>query len=555
MFRFSRRDLLGPEWVLERFFEILPGAVSWTVLVGMVVLSFSAPIVAACIVIAFDFYWLLRLFYMTLFLVLAYVRLACEEDTDWMARVRALADVAASVQAFASATPPVDFRRRLSEAFHRRQVTALARGGAHLPRPEEIYHLVIYPIARERSEVVRPGIESLAAQSFPPDRILVVLAVEERAATEVRRGAEELAAAYRGRFLDFLVIVHPDGLPGEARVKGANVTWAAKQAAAVLGDKAIPPEQVVVSCFDADTVVSPHYFACVTYHFLVTPDRNHASFQPIPVYHNNIWEAPVVSRVLDVGASFFQLMEATNPDKLVTFSSHSMSFRALQDVDYWPVDMISDDCAIFWMAFLHFGGRYRVVHMYITLSMDVVNAGSWWKTAAAVYQQKRRWAWGVENFPIVMRGFLHSRTIPLADKVRHGFKLFEGHVAWSTWAFLLTVISWLPALFAGREFSSSVLYYSAPRVTGIIFNLSSLALLTTMILNWLLLPKRGTSFSIFKRVLLALEWLFVPFIFTCLSAVPALDAQTRLALGRYMEFSVTEKRRSGLEPKGGEVPA
>jgi len=213
------------------------------------------------------------------------------------------------------------------------------------------------------------------------------------------------------------------------------------------------------------------------------------------------------------------------------------------DAGYWPVDMISDDSAIFWKCFIHFHGNYHVVPMYTTISMDVVTAKNWFKTVQNVYRQKRRWAWGVENFPIVIRGFLHSGQISLYDKIRHGFKLFEGHVAWATWAILLTVIGWLPALYAGREFSDTVVYYSAPRITAIIFNLATLALLTTLVLSQCLLPRRKVRHLFFKRIVLALEWFFVPLIVTFLSALPALEAQTRLMLGKYMEFWVTDKQR------------
>ena len=61
-FRFSRQGLTPREQALERVLEILPGATSWTILVGMVGFAFSNPLLAAIVVIAFDLYWLLRLF-------------------------------------------------------------------------------------------------------------------------------------------------------------------------------------------------------------------------------------------------------------------------------------------------------------------------------------------------------------------------------------------------------------------------------------------------------------------------------------------------------------
>jgi len=551
-FRFSRHGLSADEQRLERLFEILPGATSWAILLGMLSLALWQPLIAAVIVIAFVLYWLFRLFYMTFFLVLSYLRLSIERHTDWMARVRELDERQRTLGPLRAQPPMAEMRQRLSRWLHRRQVVLLLAREVSPPPSSEIYHLVIIPVVNESIEVLEPGIDSLARQRFPPERILVVFAVEGRAVKPIKQGIWALQRRYRARFLDVLVTAHPDGLPGEARVKGANATFAAKAAAEELRRRAIPFKRVIVSCFDADTVVGADYMGCVTYHFLLCPDRTRASFQPVPVFHNNIWEAPGLTRVLDIGSSFFQLVEATNAEQLVTFSSHSMSFNALVEVGYWPVDMISDDSAIFWKALVHYDGRYRVVPLPITLSMDAVNAGAWWKTVANVYRQKRRWAWGVENFPIVMRAFLRARTIPLGTRVRHAFKLFESHVAWATWAFLLTVISWLPAFFAGREFSSSVLYYSGPRITAVIFHLSALALLITIVLSICLLPKHPGRYKLLHRIGHACEWLGVPVVATLLSALPALEAQTRLMLGRYMEFRVTDKVRRPLVAGAGE---
>ncbi len=537
-FHYSRHNLSAREAFLERLFEILPGLTSWSILIGMCAISFFQPLWAAVLIMAFDFYWLLRLFYMTLFLVLAYLRLSSEEKTDWMERIREI-DGKSPVKGI----KPEGFKQKLSDWIHRRKLGELQKSGALAPKSSDIYQLVIFSVVQEPSQILEAGIVSLAAQKFPPKKILCLIALEGRAKVSIKEGVRDLQKKYAPHFFDFLVVEHPDGLPGEARVKGANVTYAAKEAARYFQAKSIPFEYVIVSCFDADTVVNSDYFSCLTYHYLIYPGRLQASFQPIPVYHNNIWEASAFARVLDIGSSFFQLIEATDSDKLVTFSSHSMSFKALVEVGYWPVDMISDDSAIFWKALIHFDGKYRVIPMYVTISMDVVSGETWRKTITNVYRQKRRWAWGVENFPIVMRGFLHNGKIPLFDKLKYTFKLFEDHVAWATWAFLLTVIGWLPVFFTGREFSNSVLYYSTPRITNTIFNLASLALITTIILSFLLLPKQKVKFHLIKRLILAIEWLFVPIVVVFLSALPALDAQTRLMFGQYMEFWVTEKTR------------
>jgi len=542
IFRFSPNPATRRDRVLHRLFSILPGLASWTILLGMIGLAVGKPRLAAALVIAFNLYWLLRLLFMTIFLVLSYLRLSLEQDTDWIERVHGLDRLDLYLTTLRRGAAGRSLRGRLSHWLHLRELHTV-RAQEPLPPSDAIVHLVIIPLMKESRHILAPGLASLARQTFPPKRILVVLAVEERASEAIKADVLELQRRYHAVFLDMLVVVHPDGLPGEARVKGANATYAAKTAAAHLAERGIRVKDVVASCFDADTVVDSQYVACLTYRFLTCPERTRASFQPIPVYHNNIWDVPSFARILDIGSSFFQLIEATDPERLVTFSSHSMSFAALVEIGYWPVDMISDDSAIFWKAFIRFDGRYRVVPLPITVSMDVTAAESWWKTIGHVYRQKRRWAWGVENFPIVMRAFTTSRAIPLSARLRHGFKLFETNVSWATWGFLLTVIGWLPALLVGREFSDSVLYYSAPRITATIFSLASVSLATTIILSLSLLPKRPVRWLSLTRIGHALEWLLIPVISTFFSALPALDAQTRLMLGGSLEFRVSEKGR------------
>lgn len=546
-FHYSKHNLRGRQRSLQRIFEIMPGATSWTILLGMSALAFWKPLIAAVIIIAFDLYWLLRLFYMNIFLVLSYSRLTIEKNTDWMERAKGIGRLYDYWKEICSDSGKVSNRSNASLMVHKNQLQILEKSKDFPPKLEDIYNLVIIPIASEGPEIVEPGIVSIFNGKFSAKKIILILAVEGRAAQEIKDSARNLQKKYRSRFFDLLISFHPAGIKGEARVKGANASWAARAAAGYLKKNKIDFANAIVSCFDADTVISQDYFSCLTYHYMVTPKRTQASFQPIPVYNNNIWQASSFARVLDVGASFFQLIESTNPEKLVTFSSHSMSFKALVDVDYWPKDMISDDSAIFWRSFIHFDGDYKVVPMYVTVSMDITQAENWYKTAVNVYKQKRRWAWGAENFPIVARAFLRDMHISSYAKLKLAFKLFEAHISWTTWPFLLSIISWLPAIFAGREFSHSIFYYSAPRISGTIFSLAGLGLINCVILSMLLLPRKKVKYGFLKRLSHTFEWLLVPPVIIFLSAIPALDAQTRLMFGKYMEFWVTVKKRK--EPK------
>ncbi len=496
-FDYSRQGLDGRDRRLQRLFEIVPGATSWSVIAGLSALSYVRPVWALVLIVAFDTFWLLYLVYSLILLVISFRRLAVGSRTDWMARLRALNGTS-------------------SEAIH---------------------HVVILPLERESRATIERAVESLLRQTFPLDRTIVVLAVEETAPRKVKEAAWEL---HREHYESFLALnVAPrhasDGESGGFRA--ANVGYAARMAAELVRGKGIGSADVIVSCLDTHSVPAPDYLACLAWNFLRCPERNRASFQPIPVYDRNIWEAPAVARVLEIGSSFFHMVEATNPERLLTFSSHSMSLAALEEVGYWPADMISDDASIFWKSYLRFGGDFQLVPMWSALSLDVPHTGSFRRAVKSVYREKRRRAWGIENFPIVMRGFLAAKEIPLPARLRHGFNLLHNHVAWATWAFLVLVAGWLPGIFAAWHSRVSIVAYNAPRIQTVVLCFVLAALGICLALSLLQLPRKGPERPAARRLThLAthfLEWLLLPLLAIFLNALPALEVQTRMMFGRY----------------------
>jgi len=140
------------------------------------------------------------------------------------------------------------------------------------------------------------------------------------------------------------------------------------------------------------------------------------SYQPIPVYNNNIWDAPAFSRIIATSSTFWQMMQQERTEQLVTFSSHAMPLKTLLEVGY-PANIVSDDSRIFWRAFLKNRGRYEVMPLYYPVSLDAVLSDSFMKTIVNQYKQQRRWSWGVENVPYVFTIFEKSRR--QADKMAH----------------------------------------------------------------------------------------------------------------------------------------
>jgi hypothetical protein len=298
---------------------------------------------------------------------------------------------------------------------------------------------------------------------------------------------------------------------------------------------------VIFSNFDWESVVHPQYFAALTYEYITDPKRLQRAYQPIPLYNNNLWDTNAFVRVIVTSSSFWHMFQSTRKE-MVTFSSHSEPFKTLVDVDYWPVNMISEDSIIYWKGYSYYHGEYEVTPIYLPISMDAVLADTYMGTIKNQYKQKRRWAYGIENFPVIMRAIWPDKKIAMKEKLKDAFEMLDGHHSWATAPFILAILGWLPLIFGGEEFNQSNVAHILPFVTRFLMLLAMLGLAVSISLSMFLLPKRPKRYSRKRYIHMVLQWLLVPIIAPTLGAIPAIDSQTRILFKKYFtEFWVTDK--------------
>ncbi len=498
---------VSKEYKLHRRLEMIPGLATWITLIGAVTMAFLAPIVAAVLVIFYDFYWLVRTIIISGHSFIAYRRMKKAMRINWFKKCKKVK----------------------------------SPDGLRL---EDIYHLIIIPYYKEGLEILEPSVLSILNSNFPTKKIVLSISAEERAGKAACLRQEKLKKKYGKHFKAFLTNVHPDK-KDEMKVKSCNSNWAAKAGIKYFKKQRIPVKNVIVSNLDSDTCVSSQYLASATYHFLKSRDRYHESYQPLPMYNNNIWDAIAIVRVISISSSFWHMIESTRPERLVTFSSHSMSLKALIDVGLWQKDVINDDSVIFWQCYILYNGNYRSVPVYLPVSMDATMASNFYKTIVNQYKQKRRWAYGIEHFPRIARAFLKNKKIPWGERVRHLIIMLEGNHSWATSSFLILMLGWLPLIVGGPEFNETVIAHNLPMVTRGILTVSMIGLVSSMFLSFFLLPPKPVQYSRFRYVTMVLQWILVPIIAPLLGSVPAIDSQTRLMFGKYFaNFWVSEKVRS-----------
>jgi len=501
-------DLKSPKerW-LYRAFEILPGALAWLTILSVIFLSWAKPVWVAFFIITFDVYWLIKTIYLSFHLRAGYNRMKKQMAINWLEKVKSIKD----------------------------------------KNWQDIYHLIVMPVYKESIEVVRLTFEALLNCDYPKDKMIIVFGIEERAGQEAVEVARAIEQKYGSKFYKFLITVHPKNIEGEMPGKGSNITWQGRQAKKELIDPLkIPYENIIVSCFDIDTQVYPQYFSVLTYYYLTIKNPTRASYQPIPIYNNNIWQALAISRVVATSGTFWQMMQQMRPERLSTFSSQSLSFKALVDVDFWPTNMVSEDSRIFWQNLLYYDGRYRTVPLYYPVSLDANLAPTFLETSLNVYKQQRRWGWGVENVPFIFFGFWKNKKIGWSKKFHWIWIQLEGFWSWATNALLLFFLGWLPLFLGGQKFNVTLLSYNLPRVTRTLMTLAMVGLIGSAIYSTLLLPQRPKEYGLlkgfFKYLTMIIQWILLPFTILIFGCLPGLESQTRLMIGKYMGFWVTPKK-------------
>lgn len=495
-------DLTGKDKRLYRALEIAPGLFSWLTLIGVLVLSNYAPFIAAYFIIGFALYWVLKTGFLSYHLRYNWKRLRRNLKVDWQAHI---------------------------SRFHYGQIS----------------HVVIFPFYKEPLSVVESTLEALASVRYDKKSIIVVLASEERAGEEAQRTAAKMKEKYGEQFGSFLVTTHPADVPGEMVGKGSNSSYAIEEVRTkVLDPKGIRYDEALVSIFDIDTVIYPDYFNCLVWHFMTCEQPLKSSFQPVPVFNNNIWEAPAVARVVAMSSTFWEMIQQERPERLATFSSHSVSFQALYEVGYWQRNMVSEDSRIFWNLLLANDGDYQVVPLSYPVSMDANVAGSLWGTVKNIYRQHRRWTYGVENFAYVIYHFTKNKKIPLRRRIITGFQQAEGYWSLVTNPIMLFILGWAPIFLGSTEFHQTVLSYNLPIMVRDLLMIAMFGLVVSSVISLTMLPARPDRVSRLRYIVLAGQWLLIPITMIIFSALPGLDAQTRLMFGRYMGFWVTPKDRS-----------
>ncbi|MBR3248456.1 glycosyltransferase family 2 protein [Candidatus Saccharibacteria bacterium] len=528
----------GKRKPLYRFFEILPGAISYGAIILLFLLSWLDPVIGSIYLFTLIASTLVKAVAVAYRTIQGYEVIKRAGRVDWAKRLQDLETPHTSFERLhGEDNPSYHFDR------HIENLKMIAAMENEYPKPSQIYHVVIMTAYDEGFEVLDPSIEAVKNTTFPNERIIFALAYEARGGEEMAKTALKLVNKYQGVFRDFLLVQHPDNLPNEVIGKGPNLTYAGQAVAKYVKQQKLPVENIVVTSLDSDNRMAPKYLDSVAYEFIVHPNRQRLSYQPVSLFMNNIWDAPAPSRVIAVSNSFFNVISTMRPHALRNFASHSQPLQALEAMNFWSKRTIVEDGHQYWRSLFFFRGDYTVLPIRIPIYQDAVIDETFWKTIKAQFVQVRRWYYGASDVAYVgTRLFTkkENRIMPFWQLFPKFWRLLDGHITLAILAPIVAFGGWVPMIM--NLSSHEMVAYSIPSIVGIVETFASIGLIVSILVSFKILPKRPAKYRKGKNILMVIQWILMPVTSILYQSLAAFYSQTRLMLGKYMEkFDVTKK--------------
>lgn len=512
--------------VRYRFFEILPGALSWTMLFVPLLLSLINVTFAALFILVYLLINFTRSVAAAIRALHGYGIMRKHQKLDWRQLVQ---ELQAGEVSDASAVRP---------KWHYDNLLRLSQTEIVI-KPDDVLHAIIVATYNEAREVLEPTIQSILASDYDMKKVIFILAYEERGGDQVDRQARELVSEYKDHFFHAMSIRHPANIPGEIIGKGGNVTFAGRELQKWLEQQDIDPLRVVVTTLDADNRPDKKYLAALTYAYSSCMDPVHSSFQPISVYNNNIWDAPAPMRVLATGNSFYHIVQSLRPHTLRNFSSHAQGMAGLILTDFWSVRTIVEDGHQYWRSYFRFDGNYRVYPLYVPIFQDAVLSDNYRRTLKAQFLQLRRWTYGASDIAyIIDKGFFHKNKVPRLGLWARTLRSIEGHVTWAAGPLLALLGGFIPSLVAPQNIAANEL----PLIVSHVQTVALLFILVTIFICLKTLPPKPARYKRHRTILMIMQWAYLPVTAILYNSFAAFYSQTRLMLGSYMDkFDVTDK--------------
>lgn len=533
---------LGKRTKLYRFFEILPGAISIGAIALLIILSFLSPLAASLYILFLVLLTFVRAITTAYRTIQGRLAMQKTVSVDWKTRLDDLSHPKIALKKYANLTN-AEIKRNYKLRDHIARLHNLANSDGY-PKPRQILNVVMVALYNEKYEVLGPTFKNLSEMDYDIKKNLVVfVAYEQRGGQAALDTVAEIKRHWTGVFRDLVFVEHPTGLPDEVIGKGPNLTYAGPKVSEWVRQHHIDSKNVIITTLDSDNKPDRQYFSYLTYKWIITPNRQQCSFQPICLFNNNLWDVPAPMRVVALSNSFWNVVSSMRPGTLKNFASHSQGLYPLEQMNFWSKRTIVEDGHQYWRSYFFFDGDYEVVPLRMGIGQDAVLSSTYRRTLKAQFIQMRRWAYGASDDAYIATHLLNKdyRGSKLDGWWRF-FQSLEGHISLACMAPIVGFGAFAPLYINPMAAHTSILVNDLPLIVSRVQQIAVIGLVVTVVASLSMLPPRPKRYKKSKNILMILQWVFMPINAIVYSSASAYVAQWRLMTGHYMDkFDVTEK--------------
>lgn len=506
-------------YIQKRFFEIIPGIFTWTLLLLPVIFALLRWEIALVVYISFLVaYWFFRTIKFAIGAYLGVRRMEEEKQIDWVGKITKLN----------------------SDKF------------------PDLRYIYLCPVYAESLEILEPSFKAWSESDIGAKKIDVVMAMEEAKKDLQIENFNTLKQKYGHKFGSMRYYIHPAGIPGEIiGVKGANINYAARELVKDLEKEGKKISNYLVATCDSDLRPHPKYLSAITYRYL-TSEKPFKTFYASAVhsFNNNIWNVPPIirtqSNMLTLVVLHYWVLSKDvkipfTGERIYTkdtFSSYVVNLKTLKEIEFWDPEIPNDDTAFYWNSILRSKGEFRSEEVYVPTYNDAVENKTFIKSHVSFYKQQYRWGWGIINYPISLAIlFQDKENFPVYRKVLLSKTMFE-YLWFLTVVFVLTfglnIMGWL-----NPAYQYTVFAYNLPRILSYIFSVIMLSNIVIVVSRRKITPiPKGWKW--WRHILDFFETFLIAFNMITFSFIPYMQAITEMMFGKgkfKRNFYITEKVR------------
>jgi cellulose synthase/poly-beta-1,6-N-acetylglucosamine synthase-like glycosyltransferase len=413
-----------------------------------------------------------------------------------------------------------------------------------------VHHLVVIPNLNEPLDILSRTLQSLTVQAEACRNITVVLGMEEKE-TDARDKAKPLLAMYKSSFYYIFATFHPSTLPGEVPGKATNETWAVRCARDELVVRlGIPSSQILVTVSDSDSIFHPHYFDELTRQFTADPHRHSLVWQPPILLDNDIWHTSAAIRLVTFFSNAITIGDYLNPwEAKFPYSTYSISLKLLEEVNFWDPTVMAEDVNIFMRAFFTKGGKTFIRHVYLPVHGNPVYGENLWHAIGIFFTQKIRQGWGGTEIGYLIQMWDSPPGAPFFHKFGRLFKLIHDHLFFSTAGFIVTLGTVLSIIIDHNAVITLPPVSFNPQLFIILNLLGGSALMVIWFTERVRLTRSWKDWNLKSLSSEIVSWSIFPVLVFLLTNLPGLLAQTKMMLGKTIDFKRTPK---GFHAKFGD---